>query len=124
MGSATKDWTPQTGDSRGAAARDNTLAVFAVFTSLSISILSLFWDWGSSTGDQPLSSDPEIWLAVMPLCVVLAAGYLMVWFRTMSSTVFNFCVLVAAGWGAALLGAVVNTIQHHATLGLGAKLDR
>ena len=122
MGTATKESTPQTGDSKGAAAKDNTFAVFAVFTSLSLAILSLFWEWGSSTGHQPLSSDPEIWLAVMPLCVVLAAGYLMVWFRTMSSTVFNLCVLVAAGWVAYLLADVVNTIQHHATLGLGAKL--
>jgi len=111
MGSATKDSTPQTGDSRGAAAKDNTFAVFAVFTSLSLAILSLFWEWGSSTGHQPLSSDPEIWLAVMPLCVVLAAGYLMVWFRTMSSTVFNLCVLVAAGWVAYLLADVVNTMR-------------
>jgi len=122
MAPATKDSTPPTGDSKGVPAKDNALAVFAVFTSLSLAILSLFWEWGSSTGHQPLSSDPEIWLAVMPLCVVLAAAYLMVGFRTTSSTVFNLCVLVTAGWVAYLLADVVNTIEHHATLGLGAKL--
>jgi hypothetical protein len=103
------------------ASRVNLLSVDAVVASLILAVLSFFWEWGSSTYHEPLSKTPEVWLVVVPVCVVLAAASIMVFFRVMSSTVFNLCVLVAAFWITYLLSDVVSTIQHHATLGLGAK---
>jgi hypothetical protein len=123
MTGTTKDSIPpHLRDSQRPARQVSLLSVDAVVASLILAILSFFWEWGSSTFHEPLKSNPEIWLVVMPVCVVLAASSIMVWFRAMSSTVFNLCVLVAAGWIAYLLADVVNTLEHHATLGLGAKL--
>ena len=98
------------------------LATLTVSASFVLSLLSLFWPWGSSTQSEPLSSNPDNWLFVLPVCVVLGAASVMVLSRTMRSTVFNICALSGAFWGSYLLSDVVHTIQHQATLGIGAKL--
>jgi hypothetical protein len=98
------------------------LAVFTVSVSFGLSVASLFVPWGSTTGNQALSSSPDSWLVVLPYCIVLGAAAVMVWSRKMRSTVFILCALVAALWVSYIISDVVWTIQHQASLGLGAKL--
>jgi hypothetical protein len=99
----------------------DSLAIAAVSAAFVLAILSLLWPWGSSTANRSVGGLPSVWLHLAPLCFALAVAMVMVWSRAMRSTVFNICVLASAWWFAYLLSDVVSTIQHHATLGLGAK---